>query len=217
MTRPATTVHRARTEPTERSMPPSRMTKVMPTAITVLMLIWVKMLVRLAMLAKRGAKIEKKTQQQHQRQADAGFAQHEVGDVLCPHGYASCGVPWSRSVRECAVWIDVVLVGQGEDALLAEVGALDLAGDLPVGEDHDAVADAEQLGQVGGDDDDALALRRQLPEQRVDFVLGADVDAARRLVEDQHLGLAEEPLGEDDLLLVAAGEIAHPLVDGRAS
>ena len=44
--------------------------------------------------------------------------------------------------------------------------------------------------------------------QLVDLALGADVDAARRLVEDHHLGLHRQPLGEHDLLLVAAGERA---------
>ncbi len=67
MTRPATTVQSASTEPTERSMPPRRMTKVMPTAITVLMLIWVKMLLRLAKLTQNAAQRWKKTMQNSTR------------------------------------------------------------------------------------------------------------------------------------------------------
>ena len=47
----------------------------------------------------------------------------------------------------------------------------------------------------------------------VDLGLGADVDAARRLVEDQHLRLHREPLAEHDLLLVAARQVHHRLVD----
>ena len=42
----------------------------------------------------------------------------------------------------------------------------------------------------------------------VDLVLGADVDAAGGLVEDQHVGVGEHPLRQHDLLLVAAGELA---------
>ena len=61
ITSPPTTVARASTEPTERSIPPSRITNVIPTAITVLMLIWVKMFVRFASEANRGAKKEKRT------------------------------------------------------------------------------------------------------------------------------------------------------------
>src|SRR5580704_8158964 len=43
--------------------------------------------------------------------------------------------------------------------------------------------------------------------------LGADVDAARWLIEDQELGIVGEPLSEHDFLLVAAGEPASDLVD----
>ena len=47
----------------------------------------------------------------------------------------------------------------------------------------------------------------QLVDDRVDLVLGADIDAARRLVEDQHLGLGEQPFAQHHLLLVAAREV----------
>ena len=43
----------------------------------------------------------------------------------------------------------------------------------------------------------------------VDLGLGADVDAARRLVEDQHARVHGQPLAEHDLLLVAAREVHH--------
>ena len=91
--------------------------------------------------------------------------------------------------------------------LLGGFGSWQLAGHPAVGECVDAVADAEQLGQLRGDDDDRLARRGELVDDRVDLVLGADVDAAGRLVEDQHLRLGHHPLGEHDLLLVAAGEV----------
>ena len=45
--------------------------------------------------------------------------------------------------------------------------------------------------------------------------LGADVDAAGGLVEDQQLGLGDQPAGEQHLLLVAAGEVAHRARRGR--
>ena len=45
-----------------------------------------------------------------------------------------------------------------------------------------------------------------LDDELVDLVLGADVDAARGLVHEEDLRPALEPLAEDDLLLVAAGE-----------
>ena len=51
-----TTAASASTAPTERSMPPMRMTKVMPTASTVLMATWPNMRVKLSGVAKYGAK-----------------------------------------------------------------------------------------------------------------------------------------------------------------
>ena len=41
----------------------------------------------------------------------------------------------------------------------------------------------------------------------VDLLLGADVEAAGRVVEDEHPRLGVQPLGQHHLLLVAAGEV----------
>ena len=46
----------------------------------------------------------------------------------------------------------------------------------------------------------------------VELGLGGHVDAAGRLVEQQHAALAQQPAGEHDLLLVAAREQAHDAV-----
>ena len=56
------------------------------------------------------------------------------------------------------------------------------------------------------------ALGGQRPHQLVDRVLGADVDAAGRLVHEDDAGVGGQPAGEDDLLLVAAGEELRLLV-----
>ena len=71
--------------------------------------------------------------------------------------------------------------------------------------DQHPVAHAEHLGQIAGDHQHREALPRQLVHELVDLDLGADVDAARRLVEDQEPGSAAA-IAEHDLLLVAAGE-----------
>ena len=61
-------------------------------------------------------------------------------------------------------------------------------------------------GSIGRDEDDRRAQLGTLLHQAVDLALGADVDAARRLREHQHLGVAVEHPPEHDLLLVAARE-----------
>ena len=47
------------------------------------------------------------------------------------------------------------------------------------------------------------------PQQAVDLRARADIDAARRLVDDQELRLHRQPLGEQHLLLVAAREVGR--------
>ena len=44
----------------------------------------------------------------------------------------------------------------------------------------------------------------------VEFVLGADIDAAGRIEQQQDAAFGEQPFGDRDLLLVAAGESAGP-------
>ena len=48
------------------------------------------------------------------------------------------------------------------------------------------------------------ALRREVAQNAIDVGLGADVDAARRLVDDQNARRARQPFGQHHLLLVAA-------------
>ena len=48
---------------------------------------------------------------------------------------------------------------------------------------------------------------------RVNLILCANVDAARGFVEDQHVGLDEQPFAQADFLLVAAAEIAYDLLN----
>ena len=66
--------------------------------------------------------------------------------------------------------------------------------------------EADDLLELGGDQDDAEAFRGELDEEVVDRLLGADVDAARRLVGEQDAWAAEERPSEQHLLLVPAGQ-----------
>ena len=97
------------------------------------------------------------------------------------------------------------VVGGGvHDGLGGGVGAVEVGGDPALADDEDAVGHAEDLGELGGDHQDREALPGELGEQPVHLGLGADVDAAGGLVDDQQLGIGGQPLGDDDLLLVAA-------------
>jgi hypothetical protein len=79
----------------------------------------------------------------------------------------------------------------------------------PLAHHEDAVAKPDQLRQFGRDDDDADTLLGQVAQDAVDLGLGADVDAPRRLVEEDHLRIDREQLGERHLLLIAARQARH--------
>ena len=78
--------------------------------------------------------------------------------------------------------------------------------DAAVGDDEHAVGEAEHLLDLARHHDDRGAGVGEAADEGVDLGAGADVDAAGRLVEQQHPGAVHEPAGEHDLLLVAAGE-----------
>ena len=60
-----------------------------------------------------------------------------------------------------------------------------------------------EFGQFTGNQENCRAGGRQFIEQAVDLRLGADIHAARGLIDDQDRAFAGQPLGEGDFLLVA--------------
>ena len=90
------------------------------------------------------------------------------------------------------------------DVLLRGVGDVgNFTGEATFVQDKDAVAHAEDLGQFGTDHQHGLAVIGKLMDELVDFKLCAHVDAACGFVKNHHVGIALEPLGKHDLLLVA--------------
>ena len=79
-----------------------------------------------------------------------------------------------------------------------------LGEDLAVIDDRDARAQLLELGQDVAADDDRLAEGAQLAEQLPQLDAGARVEAGRGLVEQQHLGVVDERVGEAEPLLHAA-------------
>ena len=53
-------------------------------------------------------------------------------------------------------------------------------------------------------------------DEAIELVLGADVDASGRIEQQQDAAFGEQPLGDRDLLLVAAGERADARPQGAA-
>ena len=84
-------------------------------------------------------------------------------------------------------------------------------------QDQDAVAEREQFRHLRAGDQDGDPLRRQLADEAIDLRLGAHVDAAGRLVEQQHARRRRQPLADHNLLLVAAGQSPGGLLRTRGA
>ena len=70
------------------------------------------------------------------------------------------------------------------DLFFGRRGSVELGHDAPQPRHQDAVGDAQHLRQIGRDHHHRLTLVSQRPDLRMDLRDGADVDATRRLVED---------------------------------
>ncbi len=129
-------------------------------------------------------------------------------------GLSSLGkkAPCSRDVRRLSA---SNACHQPHQGVLARVGAGQLADDAPRAKDEDAGREVEHLGHLARDQHDGTACGGELVDERVNLRLGADVDAARRLVEDQHGASRGEPLRQHDLLLVAARQRGGRRVEPR--
>ena len=74
-------------------------------------------------------------------------------------------------------------------------------------QNHDPIAYSfQQFRHLARSDENAEPLRGEFAYAGVNLALRADVDPARRLVQQQEPRSAEHFLGEHDLLLVAAGQ-----------
>ena len=71
--------------------------------------------------------------------------------------------------------------------------------------------------EFGGNHQHAEPLVGELLDEALDLGLRADVDAARRFVEDQQFRVHREPARQQHLLLIAARELADCLIRARCT
>src|SRR4051812_17614556 len=93
-----------------------------------------------------------------------------------------------------------------DEPLAGQLVPVELGEDRPFPEDEDTVHELDELVDLGGEHHDRDALGREPGQQPVEVALGVEIDAARRVVEEQDRGLRRQPARHDDLLLVAAAE-----------
>ena len=88
-------------------------------------------------------------------------------------------------------------------------GGVKFAGDQAVLHDEQAGTQADTFVCCIAQYDYSLALIRHVADQGVDLLLGAHIDAAGGVVEQQDVRTAGQGPGEYHLLLVAAGKLAQ--------
>ena len=186
-------------------MPAVAMTNVMPIARTPTTLACVSMLRTLSQVGNvSGLRIAPATNSSTTTMPERVLLELEAAQLReAAGGWWRLGSHWTSSARTGAstgatAWLQQLLLGGGR--------AVDLGDDLALAHDQDARADADELLELGRDDEHAEAGLGEVGDQPVDLGLGRDVDAARRLVEQQHPAVAQQPAGEHHLLLVAARE-----------
>ena len=79
--------------------------------------------------------------------------------------------------------------------------------EVPVVHDGDALGQVLDLAQDMGPEQNRRAARGGLVDKRLELALDDGIQSARRLVEDEHLGLVHQRLDDADLLLVALGQV----------
>ena len=94
----------------------------------------------------------------------------------------------------------------GEDGGFGQVRPGEFADALAIPEDQGTGADANNFIDFGTDEENGHSPLAERGDQRIDFSASADVDAAGGFIEDEKSGLDGEPAGEENFLLIAAGE-----------
>src|SRR5918993_1546757 len=193
---------------TDRSISAHRITKVRPTAMIAVTEIWVRMLAALSTVAKEGLAALKK----------ATSAKSVTNGAMLrnwPRSHAPARPPPSPRARSAGAVMLLPPSGRLQQPVLADGLVREFADDLTLLHDDDPVGERQHRLGLAGDDHDAEPLVAQAAHDLHHVVLGAHVHAARGLAEDQHLRRIGEPLGERDLLLVAARERAEFGLHGR--
>jgi hypothetical protein len=85
-----------------------------------------------------------------------------------------------------------------------------------VPEHDDPIDEAEQLFELGEHDEDADPPLREIADEFDEVGFARDIDAGCWLIEQQHVVRLVDPLGEDNLLGVAATEVLDGRIDGRS-
>jgi hypothetical protein len=99
-----------------------------------------------------------------------------------------------------------------DDSFLVQFVARQNVGDRAFEEDIDAVA-MLQFVKFGRIPKEGTSLLRFLSDQFINILACTDVDATKWIIHQQNLRIARQRTGEQDLLLVTAGQGQNVLID----
>ena len=104
----------------------------------------------------------------------------------------------------------------------AEIGfvhffGVDDAGDLPVAEHHDLIAEFQHHIEVFPDEKDAHAAFFLLVEGIVDHIRRVDIETADGISRNDHRGIGVDFTAEENFLHIAAGKLAHRRFRARSN
>ena len=228
------TVTSATVEPTERSIPPAIMIIVMPRAAMPTITVWTAIVRQLSrvrnrpdsrVIAPKSKMIRTSpTNGPNTVQAQPRLPRSLIAGIPCrfpsrASGHRDCppanAQEWCASITldwAASVWVATCMIScsvhseTGRASLRAPRAMTAIRSQIP-----------KQLGQVRADDQDRLARGRLFADQAIDLGLGADVDAAGRLVQEQDVGpLMEQPC-QCHFLLVATGKVRRDLAGAGRS
>ena len=96
---------------------------------------------------------------------------------------------------------------KSHDGFFAALVSFENSCDSSFVHDGHAITFSENLFHIAADHDDRDSALSQLPHQMIDFCFCSHINAARRLIEYQHLRVKRKPFGKHNFLLIAAAQI----------
>ena len=179
----------ARMAPTERSMPPAMITSVMPSAMMLITAVCRTTLDRFVWSGSAAMAMRQADEQNDEREKRQQPLYHST----------------------CSSTRDVVQRRVAHDLFLRGARPATRAVMRPCRITRIRSATCSNSDNLGTHHQNGRARARQLVHHLEDLHLRAHVDAARRLVEQEHARVAEQPFGDDDFLLIAAAQPAGQL------
>src|SRR3954447_3378770 len=210
----------AMSEPTERSMPPVAITSVMPTPTMTVVQTWVRFTLSVCQLRKFGVTAAL-NRTSASRASGGPWRSRNVCRSSRRTGFvgtmAASRISITRSTAPDLIRETGAVRHRGHHRILTHILANQFGDGDAVAEHEDVACRLHQLFDLRRDHENAQPIVGEFMHKAENLGLGADVDAAGRLIQDQKLWIHAEPARQQDLLLVSSGKLANGLLRRAAA